>query len=97
MRWWRDRTWAEPEEGDGRWGPPISRARRGVKAARGEVFPREGGGNRAGHHRRVVSWAERASWVGRAAEAQWGEGERMVGEGKRKWAAAGPKTEGGPN
>jgi hypothetical protein len=26
----------------------------------------------------------------------WGEGERPVGEGKRKWAAAGPKIEAGP-
>jgi hypothetical protein len=40
-----------------------SRARRGVKAVRGETFPRLGGGNRAGRHRRVVGWA------GRVAEA----------------------------
>jgi hypothetical protein len=32
------------------WGRPVSRALRGAKAARGEVFPREGGGNRAGRH-----------------------------------------------
>jgi hypothetical protein len=31
------------------------------------------------------------------AEAQWGEGERPVGEVKRKWATGGPKTEAGPN
>jgi hypothetical protein len=48
MRRWRDRARAEPKEGDDRWGPLVSRARRGVKAARGEAFPREGGGNRAG-------------------------------------------------
>jgi hypothetical protein len=29
--WW-------PEEGDDRWGPPVSPARRGAKAARGEAF-----------------------------------------------------------
>jgi hypothetical protein len=68
-----------------------------VKVVRGEAFPREGGGNRAGRHRRAVGWVEMASWAGRAAEAQWGEGERPVGEGKRKWAAAGPKTGAGPN
>jgi hypothetical protein len=58
---WRrhDRARAEPEEGDDKWGPPISRARRGVKAAGGEAFPREGGGNRAGRHRRTADWAER--------------------------------------
>jgi hypothetical protein len=28
----------------------VSQARRGMKAARGEAFPREGGGKRAGHH-----------------------------------------------
>jgi hypothetical protein len=38
-----------------------------------------------------------ADWAGRGAEAQWGEGERPVGEGKRKWAAAGLKTEARPN
>jgi hypothetical protein len=59
--------------------------------ARGEAFPHEGGGNRAGRHRHVIGWASRE------AEAQWGEGERLVGEGKRKWAAAGPKTGAGPN
>jgi hypothetical protein len=34
---WRWRDWAQvkPEEGDDRWGPPISPARRGAKAARG--------------------------------------------------------------
>jgi hypothetical protein len=30
-------------------------------------------------------------------EAQWGEGERLVGEGKRKWATTGPKTGAGSN
>jgi hypothetical protein len=34
--------------------------------------------NGAGHHRRTVSWAERASLAGREAEAQWGEGEQPV-------------------
>jgi hypothetical protein len=52
---------AAPEEGDDRWGPPVSRAWRGVKAAQGEAFSREGGSNQAGRHRRVVGWAERAS------------------------------------
>jgi hypothetical protein len=41
---------AEPEEGDDRRGPPVSRARRGAKAARAEAFPHEGGGNRAKRH-----------------------------------------------
>jgi hypothetical protein len=84
-----------PEEGDDRWGPPVSRARRGVKAARGEAFSREGGGNRAGRHRREVGWAERVSWASQEAEAQWGEGKRLAG--KKTWAAAGPKTGAGPN
>jgi hypothetical protein len=38
------------------------------------MLSRMGGGNRAGRHRRAVGWAEMASWVGREAEAQWGEG-----------------------
>jgi hypothetical protein len=63
---------------DDKWGPPVSRAWRGVKAARGEASRREGGGNRAGRHRRAAGWAERAGWVGREVEAQWGEGERPV-------------------
>jgi hypothetical protein len=42
-------------------------ARHGEGWRRREVFPREGGGNRAGHDRR-------------SAEAQWGEGERPVGK-----------------
>jgi hypothetical protein len=50
MRWRRSRARAEPEEGDDRCGPPVSRAQRGVKATRGEAFPREGIGNRAGRH-----------------------------------------------
>jgi hypothetical protein len=91
MRWRHGRAQVELEGGDDRWGPPISPARRGAKAVRGEAFPREGGGNRAGRHRCV------AGWVGREAEAQWGEGEWPVGEGKRKWAAAGPKAGVGPN
>jgi hypothetical protein len=87
--WWRHgRAQAVPEEGDDRWGPPISRARRGAKAARGEASPREGGGNQAGHHRRTA---------GQDTEAQWGEGEQPVGEGKWKWATVGPKTGVGPN
>jgi hypothetical protein len=91
MRWWRDRARAEPKEGDDRFGPPVSRAWTGAKVALGEAFPREGGGNRAG--RRLCA----AGWAGREAKAQWGEGEWPVGEGKRKWAAAGPKTGAGPN
>jgi hypothetical protein len=59
-----------------------------VKAARGEAFPREGGGNRAGRHRREAGWAERVGWAGREAEAQWGERERPVG---KKVATVGPK------
>jgi hypothetical protein len=31
------------------------------------------------------------------AKAQWGEGERPIGEGNRKWATAGPKTGAGSN
>jgi hypothetical protein len=41
---------AAPEEGDDRWGPPISQARRGAKVARGEAFSCEGGSNQAGRH-----------------------------------------------
>jgi hypothetical protein len=44
------------------------------------VFPHEGGGNKAGHHRRAVGRAERASWADREAEARWGEG----GDGQLK-------------
>jgi hypothetical protein len=50
-----------------------------------------GGGNPAGRHRRAVGWAERAIWAGREAKAQWGEGERPVGEKKNEWAVAGLK------
>jgi hypothetical protein len=32
-RWWHGPTWVKPDEGDGRWGPTVSQARRGVKAA----------------------------------------------------------------
>jgi hypothetical protein len=74
---------AAPEEGDDGWGPPISQARREVKLARGKTFSRVGGGNPAGHHRRAVSWAERARWAGREAEAQCGGGESN-GQLKRK-------------
>jgi hypothetical protein len=56
-----------------------------------EAFSREEGGNRAGRHRRVVGWAERVSWAGREAEAQWGEGGGRPAEKEKKWAAAGPK------
>jgi hypothetical protein len=63
----------------------------------GEAFPREGGGNRAGRHRHAARWAKRVGWAGREAEAQWGEGEWSVEEGKRKWAATGPKTGAGSN
>jgi hypothetical protein len=59
MRRRHGRARAELDEGDDRWGPPVSRARRGVKAVRGEAFPREGGGNCVGCHRRVGGWAER--------------------------------------
>jgi hypothetical protein len=97
MRWWRGQARAEPEEGNDRCGPLVNWARIGAKAARGEAFPREGGYNRAGRHRRAAGWAERAGWASREGEAEWGEGEQPVGEGKRKWAAAGPKTGAGPN
>jgi hypothetical protein len=53
----------------------VSWAQRGVKAARGEAFPHEGGGKRAGRHRLTAIWAERAGWADREVEAQWGEGE----------------------
>jgi hypothetical protein len=44
-----------------------------------EVYAfRMGGGNRAGRQRRAVGGAERTSWAGQEAEAQWGEGERPV-------------------
>jgi hypothetical protein len=36
----RDQAWAKPEEGDDRWGPPVSRA-----------LSCDGGGNREGCHR----------------------------------------------
>jgi hypothetical protein len=48
-----------------------------VKAARGEAFLCERGGNRAGRHQRTAGWA------GREAEDQWGEGELPVGQ--KKW------------
>jgi hypothetical protein len=54
-----------------------------AKAARLEASPCVGGGNPAGRHRCVVSWAERARWARREAEAQWGEGERPIGEKKK--------------
>jgi hypothetical protein len=41
---------AAPEQGDDRWGSPVSQARRGVKAARGEAFSREGDGNQVVRH-----------------------------------------------
>jgi hypothetical protein len=59
-RWRRRRARAEPEVRDDRWGPPISRAWRGAKAARLEASPREGGGKQAGRHQRVAHWADRA-------------------------------------
>jgi hypothetical protein len=74
---------------DDRWGPPVSRARRGQRRARLEASSCVRGVNPAGRHRRAVSWAERARWAGREAEAQWGGGKRPV-EKKRRWAAAGP-------
>jgi hypothetical protein len=54
------------------------------------TLSRMGGGNRAGRHRRAVGWAEKASWAGREAEAQQGEGERpvekkQVGRGWTGW------------
>jgi hypothetical protein len=36
-------------------------------------------------------------WASREAKAQWRDGEWPVGEGKRKWVTAGPKTGAGPN
>jgi hypothetical protein len=63
-----------------------------AKVARLEASSCVGGSNSAGRHRRAVNRAERARWAGREAEAQWGEGERAVGEKKKnEWAAAGPK------
>jgi hypothetical protein len=56
-------------------GPHVCWARRGVNEARGEAFPSEGGGKRAGRHRLAVIWAERVGWASREAEAQWREGE----------------------
>jgi hypothetical protein len=41
---------AAPEQGDDRWGSPVCQARRGAKAARGEAFSREGGGNQVVRH-----------------------------------------------
>jgi hypothetical protein len=49
------------------------------------TLSRMGGGNRAGRHRRVVGWAKTASWAGRGAEAQWGEGEAAG------WKTSGPR------
>jgi hypothetical protein len=78
--WWLNEAAAQsgaraaPEEGDDMWGPPVRQARRGVKAARGKAFSREGGGHPAGRHRRAVGWAKRASFAGGEAEAQWGGG-----------------------
>jgi hypothetical protein len=54
------------------------------------TLSRMGGGNRAGRHRRAVGWAKTASWAGRGAEAQWGEGERPVEKEQVGWLAAGP-------
>jgi hypothetical protein len=59
--------------------PGVERA----KAVQLEASPCVGGGNPAGRHRRTVGRAERARWAGREAEAQWGEGERPVGEKKK--------------
>jgi hypothetical protein len=74
MRWGRDRARAESEVRDDRWGPPVSRARTGAKAARLEVAPREGGGKREGRHQRVANWADRvAEWLRPSGEG--GEGE----------------------
>jgi hypothetical protein len=95
MRWWRGRAWAEPEEGKDRWGPPVSQARRGVKVARGEAFPCEGGDNRAGRHRRAQLGREGElgqlsgrGLVGRGRAAGWGR-KKEVGHGwarNRSWA-----------
>jgi hypothetical protein len=68
-RWWRGWARAEPEEGDDRWGPPVSRAWIGAKAARGEALPREGGGKRVGRQQHMASWAKRAGRAWREAEA----------------------------
>jgi hypothetical protein len=96
IRWRRGRARAEPEEGDDRWGPPVSRARRGVKAARGEAFSREGGGNRVGCHRRATGWAEMAGWAGErprpSGERESGRWEKEKGSGPQ----LGRKPELGP-
>jgi hypothetical protein len=81
------------EEGDDKWGPPVSQAWRGVKAARGETFSHVGGGNPAGRPRRAIGWAERARWAGREAEAQWGgEEEKRPVEKKKNGSRLGRKA-----
>jgi hypothetical protein len=59
MWWRRSRARVELEEGDDRWGPPVSRAQREAKVMRGEAFPHEGGGNWVGRHRRATGQADR--------------------------------------
>jgi hypothetical protein len=82
---------------DDRWGPPVSRAQRGAKAARLEVSHRVGGGKREGRHQRVANWADRAAeWLRPSGEGG-GRGKWPVEERKWRWATAGPKTEAGPN
>jgi hypothetical protein len=73
MRWRRGQARAEPEEGNDRCGPPVNWARIGANAARGEAFPREGGCNRAGRHRRVADWAERVRPSGERESSRQGK------------------------
>jgi hypothetical protein len=39
---------------------------------------------RCWRRKKRAGWAVRAGWAGREAEAQWGEGERSVGEEKKR-------------
>jgi hypothetical protein len=65
---------------------------RGKGGARWGVS-REGGGNRAGRHRRVVGQAGPAERPRPHGERESGQ----LGEGKGMWATAGPKIGAGPN
>jgi hypothetical protein len=61
-------------------GPTCQPGAERAKAARLEASSRVIGGNPAGRHWRVVSWAEMARWAGREAEAQWGGGKKAGGK-----------------
>jgi hypothetical protein len=69
--------------------PCCDGGRKKKEKAVSEVYAFLNGRRQSGRrHRHAVGWAERVSWAGRGAEAQWGEGEQPVE--KNKWAAAGP-------